>query len=131
MSLQDPITDMLNRIRNAQARAMREVRMPSSRLKQAICDILKAEGYILDYRDDGDSIKPVLTIELKYYEGRPVIEMLKRVSRPGLRIYKSKDELPEVLNGLGIAIVSTNKGLMTDRAARQQGVGGEVLCLVA
>ncbi|MEX0950918.1 MAG: 30S ribosomal protein S8 [Gammaproteobacteria bacterium] len=130
MSMQDPISDMLNRIRNAQARAMREVSMPSSKLKHSICEILKQEGYIIAYSQDNET-KPTLTIELKYYEGRPVIETLKRVSRPGLRIYKSKDQLPRVMNGLGIAIVSTNKGLMSDRAARQQGVGGEILCLVA
>ena len=131
MSMQDPITDMLNRIRNAQARAMREVSMPSSKLKKAICTILKEEGFIIDFRDDGDESKPILTIDLKYFEGKPVIETLKRISRPGLRIYKSKDDLPSIMNGLGVAIISTNKGVMTDKTARQQGVGGEVLCMVA
>lgn len=131
MSMQDPITDMLNRIRNAQARAMREVSMPSSKLKKAICAILKEEGFVVDYRDDGDTTKPILTIDLKYFEGKPVIETLKRISKPGLRIYKSKDDLPSIMNGLGVAIISTNKGVMTDKTARRQGVGGEILCMVA
>ncbi|MCI0401556.1 MAG: 30S ribosomal protein S8 [Gammaproteobacteria bacterium] len=130
MSMQDPIADMLTRIRNAQAMAKKQVTMPSSKLKVAIANIFKDEGYITDYSTENIDNKPRLTIVLKYYEGRPVIESLKRVSRPGLRIYKSKDRLPAVMGGLGVAIISTPRGVMTDRAARAQGLGGEVLCVV-
>ncbi len=126
----DPIADMLTRIRNAQAASKVDVSMPSSKLKLSIARVLKDEGYITDFSTDGAS-KPVLTITLKYYEGRPVIESIKRVSRPGLRIYKSKDELPRILNGLGVAIVSTSAGVMTDRQARSAGRGGEILCTVS
>ncbi len=131
MSLQDPISDMLTHIRNGQARNKRDVTMPSSKLKVAVAGILKEEGYITDFKVSEDEIKKLLTVELKYFEGKPVIETLKRISRPGVRRYRSKNELPTILNGLGIAIISTPKGLMTDKSARQQGVGGEVLCIVA
>lgn len=130
MSMQDPISDMLTRLRNAQARAKREVTMPASSGKAAIAEVLKKEGYILDFRIEGDEPKRQLTIELKYYQGKPVIERIKRVSRPGLRVYRAKDELPTVVGGLGVAIVSTSKGLMSDRDARAQGIGGEVICSV-
>jgi small subunit ribosomal protein S8 len=126
MSMSDPIADMLTRIRNAQGVEKTEVVMPASKLKVAIAGVLKDEGYI-----DGFEGKPQLRIGLKYYAGRPVIERLERVSRPGLRIYKSRNDLPEVMNGLGVAIVSTSRGVMTDRKARTQGVGGEVICYVA
>ena len=129
MSMQDPLADMLTRIRNAQMAEKTVVSMPSSKLKVAVASVLKNEGYISDYQVSSD-IKPLLSIELKYFEGRPVIEDLKRVSRPGLRQYKSVDQLPKVRGGLGVSIVSTNKGVMTDRAARAAGVGGEVLCTV-
>lgn len=130
MSMQDPISDMLTRLRNGQARAKREVAMPASTKKAAIAEVLKNEGYITDYRVDGEGAERTLTIELKYYEGQPVIERIERVSRPGLRIYRNKDELPAVIGGLGVAIVSTSRGLMSDREARAQGVGGEVICSV-
>lgn len=130
MSIQDPIADMLTRIRNAQARAKKEVAIPSSKRKVALAEVLKNEGYILNYRVDAGEPHPVLMIELKYYNGRPVIERIQRVSRPGLRVYRNKDELPKIVGGLGIAIVSTSRGLMTDRGARAQGVGGEVICSV-
>lgn len=129
MSMQDPLADMLTRIRNAQMAEKTVVNMPSSKLKVAVADVLKSEGYIVGYQISDDA-KPLLSIELKYFEGRPVIEELKRVSRPGLRQYKSVDQLPKVRGGLGVSIVSTNKGVMTDRAARAAGVGGEVLCTV-
>ena len=129
MSLQDPISDMLTRIRNAQQRSKQTVAMPSSKLKQAICEILKQEGYITDFSESGDSLK-TLTVELKYFDGKPVIEHLQRASKPSLRKYKSKNELPEVLGGFGTAIISTSKGVMTDKSARNLGVGGEVLCIV-
>ena len=128
--LSDPIADMLTRVRNAQAASKADVTMPSSKLKLAIAKVLLDEGYIAGYSAD-DAVKPSLTVTLKYYEGRPVIDELKRVSRPGLRIYKNKDELPKVLNGLGIAIVSTSAGVMTDREARAAGRGGEVICTVS
>jgi len=131
MSMTDPIADMLTRIRNAQMVEQAVVAMPSSRVKLAIAQVLKDEGYIEAYKVSGDEIKPVLEIALKYYAGRPVIEKIERVSKPGLRIYKSKDDIPRVMNGLGIAIVSTSRGVMTDRKARATGVGGEVLCIVA
>ncbi len=130
MSMQDPIADMLTRIRNGQVSAKQRVTLPASKQKTAIAEVLKAEGYIQDYYMEGEE-KRLLTIELKYFEGRPVIEALERVSRPGLRVYRSKDELPRVKGGLGIAIVSTSAGLMTDRAARARGMGGEILCYVA
>ncbi len=129
MSMQDPVSDMLTRIRNAQARNKASVSMPSSKLKAAIAEVLQQEGYVEGYMVDGDS-KPTLTLNLKYFEGQPVIEEIKRVSRPGLRIYRGQASLPSVRGGLGVAIVSTNKGVMTDRAARAAGVGGEVLCTV-
>jgi len=129
MSMQDPLADMLTRIRNAQMAEKSVVSMPSSTLKVAVANVLQGEGYIAGYNVSGDA-KPQLSIELKYFEGRPVIEELKRVSRPGLRQYKSVDQLPKVRGGLGVSIVSTNKGVMTDRAARAAGVGGEVLCTV-
>ncbi len=131
MSMNDPIADMLTRIRNAQAAEKAEVSMPSSKAKQAIAKVLKDEGYIADYAVAGDEKKPQLIVTLKYYEGRPVIEQIKRVSRPGLRAYRAKDELPRVNGGLGIAIVSTSAGVMTDRAARAAGHGGEVICIVS
>lgn len=132
MSMTDPIADMLVRIRNAAAVSKPTVKMPSSKIKVAIAAVLKDEGYILGSRvTDLGRGKSELEIELKYYEGRPVIEQLKRFSRSGLRQYRGKDELPKVLNGLGISIISTSKGIMTDAQARQQGVGGEVLCFVA
>jgi len=131
MSLQDPISDMLTHIRNGQARNKKDVTMPSSKLKVAVAGILKEEGYITDFKVSEDEIKKSLTVELKYFEGKPVIETLKRFSRPGVRRYRSKNELPTIISGLGIAIISTPKGLMTDKSARQQGVGGEVLCIVA
>ena len=127
----DPIADFLTRIRNGQTAGKAEVCMPASRLKSAIAQVLKDEGYILDFSTaDGDG-KPVLTIVLKYYEGRPVIEMIQRASRPGLRLYKGKGDIPSIQNGLGIAIVSTSKGVMSDRQARAAGEGGEVLCVVS
>ena len=129
MSMQDPLADMLTRIRNAQMAEKTVVSMPSSKLKVAVANVLKSEGYITGYQVSSDA-KPLLSIELKYFEGRPVIEELKRVSRPGLRQYKSVDQLPKVRGGLGVSIVSTNKGVMTDREARAQGIGGEVLCTV-
>ena len=132
MSMTDPIADMLVRIKNAAAVRKPTVKMPSSKIKVAIAGVLKAEGYITDFRtSDIGNNKAELEIQLKYFEGRPVIERLNRVSRSGLRQYRSKHDLPKVLGGLGIAIVSTSKGIMTDSQARQQGVGGEVLCFVA
>lgn len=130
MSMQDPIGDMLTRIRNAQARAKREVAMPASRRKTAIAEVLQSEGYIVGYREEGAGATKQLLVELKYYRGKPVIENVRRVSRPGLRIYKTKDELPSIIGGLGVAIVSTSKGLMSDREARAQGIGGEIICSV-
>lgn len=130
MSMSDPIADLLTRIRNAQMAGKPTVVCPSSKIKQAILDVLKSEGYIAGYSISSDVVKPELTIELKYYNGRPVIEELHRGSTPGLRNYKGRDELPKVRAGLGVAIISTNKGVMTDKAARAAGVGGEVLCTV-
>lgn len=130
MSMSDPIADMLTRIRNAQMAGLPSVNCPSSKIKQAILDVLKQEGYIGGYAVNDDLVKPELTVELKYYNGRPVIEELRRGSRPGLRQYRGNDDLPEVRAGLGISVVSTNKGVMTDKAARKAGVGGEVLCTV-
>lgn len=131
MSMSDPIADMLTRIRNAQTVNKTTVAMPSSKLKVAIARVLKDEGYIENYAVAEDGGKAVLSIELKYYAGRPVIERIERVSRPGLRIYKGKAEIPTVMNGLGVTIVSTPKGVMTDRKARATGIGGEILCYVA
>ena len=131
MSMSDPIADMLTRIRNAQVVQKTTVSMPSSKVKIAIANVLKDEGYIEDFAVSEDAGKAELKIGLKYYAGRPVIERLERVSRPGLRIYKGKDDIPNVMNGLGVAIVSTPKGVMTDRKARATGVGGEVICYVA
>jgi small subunit ribosomal protein S8 len=130
MSMSDPIADMLTRIRNAQAMEKVVVRMPSSKVKLSIAQVLKDEGYIDGFVIKGET-KPELEIQLKYYAGRPVIEKIERVSKPGLRIYKGAEDLPRVMNGLGVAIVSTSRGVMTDRKARAQGVGGEVLCVVA
>ena len=129
MSMQDPLADMLTRIRNAQMAEKTVVSMPSSKLKAAVAKVLKDEGYIADFQISSE-VKPQLSIELKYFEGKPVIEEVKRISRPGLRQYKSVEQLPKVSGGLGVSIVSTNKGVMTDRAARAAGVGGEVLCTV-
>ena len=131
MSMTDPIADMLTRIRNAQMVEQTVVLMPSSKVKLAIAKVLKDEGYIEGFKVSGEGTTPVLEIALRYYAGRPVIEKIERVSKPGLRIYKSKDDIPRVMNGLGIAIVSTSHGVMTDRKARATGVGGEVLCIVA
>ena len=131
MSMSDPISDMLTRIRNSLQRNKRDVKMPSSKLKVAIANILKQEGYILDYSVAEHDKKATLTIELKYFEGKAVIETIKRVSRPSLRSYKSADDLPKVLGGLGVAVISTAKGVMTDKSAREQGIGGEVLCFVS
>jgi len=128
--MSDPIADLLTRIRNAEAVRKKQVEMPASTVRAGIANLLKEEGYITDY-SLSEGVKPVLTIILKYYEGKPVISQLKRVSRPGLRIYKAKDKLPQVLGGLGVAIISTSKGLMTDRQARIEGHGGEVLCFVS
>ncbi len=131
MSMSDPIADMLTRIRNAQASEKVSVEMPCSKLKVAIAAVLKDEGYIEDFKVSADAGKNLLEIGLKYYAGRPVIEKIERVSRPGLRIYRASRDIPSVMNGLGIAIVSTSRGVMTDRKARASGVGGEVLCIVA
>ncbi|NRF66415.1 30S ribosomal protein S8 [Aquincola sp. S2] len=131
MSMSDPIADMLTRIRNAQMIEKAVVVMPSSKLKVAIAQVLKDEGYIDGFAVKAEGAKSELEIALKYYAGRPVIERIERVSRPGLRIYKGRDAIPQVMNGLGVAIVTTPKGVMTDRKARQSGVGGEVLCYVA
>jgi small subunit ribosomal protein S8 len=132
MSMSDPIADMLTRIRNGQRVSMESVVMPSSKTKVAIATVLRDEGYIVDFsvaEEPGN--KKQLSVSLKYFEGKPVIDTIQRVSRPGLRILKNKDELPKVLGGLGVAIVSTSNGVMTDRAARHQGVGGEILCVVS
>lgn len=131
MSMHDPISDMLTRIRNAQRANKEMVTMPSSKLKIAITQVLKEEGYIDSFSVVGGSAKPILEIQLKYYAGKPVIDKIERVSRPGLRIYKNCNEIPVVMNGLGVAIFSTSKGVMTDRKARTTGIGGELLCIVA
>lgn len=130
MSMQDPLADMLARIRNGQMAKHQSVTMPSSKMKVAIASVLQGEGYVRSFVVN-EGVKPTLTIELKYFEGKPVIDHLKRVSRPGLRIYKNSPDLPKVMGGLGVAIVSTDQGVMTDRAARAAGVGGEVLCYVS
>jgi small subunit ribosomal protein S8 len=131
MSMTDPIADMLTRIRNGQRAEKQSVAMPASKVKAAIAQVLKDEGYVEDFAVRELEGRPTLEISLKYYAGKPVIEKIERVSRPGLRIYRPKDELPKVMNGLGVAIVSTSRGVMTDRKARGLGVGGEVLCFVA
>ena len=131
MSMSDPVADMLTRIRNAQSAEKTEVAMPSSKLKVAIASVLKDEGYVDGFAVREDAGKAQLSIALKYYAGRPVIDRIERVSRPGLRIYKGKEDIPKVMNGLGVAILSTSRGVMTDRKARATGVGGEVLCVVA
>ena len=131
MSMTDPIADFLTRIRNGQSSGKPEVTMPSSRIKLALAKVLKDEGYIADYASAADGGRATLTLRLKYYQGRPVIDRLERVSRPGLRVYKAKDELPKVLGGMGVAIISTSRGVMTDREARAAGHGGEVLCIVS
>ena len=131
MSMSDPISDLLTRIRNAQMVSKATVSVPSSKVKVAIAQVLKDEGYIDDFAIRGETEKPQLEIALKYYAGHPVIEHIERVSRPGLRIYKGRHDIPTVMNGLGVAIVTTPKGVMTDRKARQAGIGGEVLCYVS
>lgn len=131
MSMQDPISDMLTRIRNGQSAGKVRVMMPMSKQKLAIAEVLKQQGYIRDFAVEEIEGKSQLGILLRYFEGRPVIEMLKRISRPGLRVYKRKDDIPKVMDGLGVAIVSTSKGLMTDRQAREAGHGGEIVCVVA
>ena len=131
MSMSDPIADMLTRIRNAQMVEKTSVQVPSSKVKVAIAQVLKDEGYIDGFQVKNDDGRPQLEIALKYYAGRPVIELIERVSRPGLRVYKGSSAIPQVMNGLGVAIVTTPKGVMTDRKARADGVGGEVLCYVA
>ncbi len=131
MSMSDPIADMLTRIRNGQMSEKISVRMPASKLKKAIAQVLQDEGYIEGFAEHTAEGLPEIEIALKYYAGRPVIEKIERISRPGLRIYKGRDDLPRVMNGLGVAIVSTSKGVMTDRKARSMGVGGEVLCVVS
>ena len=131
MSMTDPIADMLTRVRNAQAVGKTVVSMPSSKLKTSIAQVLKDEGYIEGFSVRDKDGKPELEVSLKYYAGQPVIEKIERISSPGLRVYKGRDDLPKVMNGLGVAIVSTSKGVMTDRKARASGIGGEVLCIVA
>ena len=131
MGMTDPIADMLTRIRNAQMVGQIEVKMPASKLKAAIASVLKDEGYIEDFALRDNAAKKELHIGLKYYAGRPVIERLERVSKPGLRVYKGRDNIPSIMNGLGVAILSTSRGVMTDRKARADGVGGEILCIVA
>ena len=130
MSMSDPIADMLTRIRNAQLAKKQSVKMPSSNIKLSIADVLKDEGYINDFSVVNDNSRNTLEITLKYYSGDPVIEQIKRISKPGLRIYKSSKNLPDIMNGLGIAIVSTSKGVMTERKARVVGIGGELLCTI-
>ena len=131
MSMSDPIADMLTRIRNAQSVNKVSVIMPASKVKGAIANVLKDEGYIEDFSVDANNGKPLLNVELKYYAGRPVIEKIERVSKPGLRVYNSGQNIPKVMNGLGVTIVSTSKGVMTDRKAQAAGIGGELLCVVA
>lgn len=131
MSMTDPIADFLTRIRNGQSSGKSEVNVPASKVKLALAQVLKDEGYIEDFSATTRDDKPTLVVQLKYYQGRPVIDRIERVSRPGLRVYKGKDELPSILGGLGVAIVSTSKGVMTDRQARASGHGGEVICIVS
>lgn len=130
MSMQDPIADLLTRIRNGQAAGKVSIQMPSSKQKLAIANLLQKEGYLTAVRESGET-KKILEIDLKYYQGKPVVEQIERVSRPGLRVYKKCRDLPRIMNGLGIAVVSTSRGLMTDRAARKDGLGGEIICYVA
>ncbi|CUX97088.1 30S ribosomal protein S8 [Candidatus Hoaglandella endobia] len=130
MSMQDPIADMLTHIRNGQAAKKNIVSMPSSKLKAKLAKLLQEEGFIKNYKIEGNT-KPILAVVLKYFHGKPVVETIKRISCPGLRIYKKKDALPKVIAGMGIAVISTSKGIMTDRAARQAGLGGEIICYVA
>ncbi|VUX55502.1 30S ribosomal protein S8 [uncultured Woeseiaceae bacterium] len=131
MSMTDPVSDMLTRIRNGQKARKVSVSMPASTVKVAVAGVLKDEGYITDFASSGEGAMKTLSVELKYFEGAPVIEKVQRVSKPGLRIYRGKDDLPKVLGGLGIAIVSTSAGVMSDRQARKQGIGGEVICVVS
>ena len=131
MSMSDPIADMLTRVRNGQKARKVSVSMPFSTVKVAVAKVLQDEGYISGYAESGDGAEKALNVELKYYEGTPVIETVKRVSRPGLRVYRGKEDLPKVLGGLGVAIVSTSAGVMSDRQAREQGIGGEVICIVS
>ena len=131
MTMTDPISDMLTRIRNGQNARKVSVSMPASKAKEAVASVLKDEGYITDYSTDGEGAEKSLSVELKYFEGVPVIESLQRASRPGLRIYRGKEGLPKVLGGLGVAIVSTSAGVMSDRRAREKGIGGEVICIVS
>ena len=131
MSMSDPIADMLTRIRNGQGARKVTVAMPASKAKEAVARVLQDEGYILGFTTNGEGAEKQLIVELKYFEGIPVIETIQRTSKPGLRIYRGKDELPKVLGGLGVAIVSTSAGVMTDRQAREEGIGGEVLCVVS
>ena len=131
MSMQDPIADMLTRIRNGQKARKLSVSMPSSKAKEAVARVLKDEGYITGFESEGEGSAKSLTIDLKYFEGAPVIERIERASRPGLRIYRGKDNLPKVLGGLGVAIVSTSAGVMSDAQAREKGIGGEVICVVS
>ena len=131
MSMSDPVADMLTRIRNAQSAKKTNVSMPNTKLKIAIAEVLKTEGYIADYRiEELDNNKKKLTIDLKYYQGKPVIENIRRISRPGLRVYRDKNKLPRIMGGMGVAIISTSKGVISDRAARLLGEGGEILCSV-
>jgi small subunit ribosomal protein S8 len=131
MTMTDPISDMLTRIRNGQKARKLSVAMPASKAKVAVAKVLKDEGYVADYALDGEGSAQTLTVDLKYYKGEPVIDSIKRVSKPGLRIYRGKEELPKVLGGLGVAIVSTSAGVMSDRQAREKGVGGEVICVIS
>ena len=131
MSMTDPIADMLTRIRNGQSARKVSVSMPASKAKEAVAKVLQDEGYILGFATEGEGVQRELTVELKYFEGVPVIEHIQRTSKPGLRIYRGKDALPKVLGGLGVAIVSTSAGVMSDRQAREQGIGGEVICVVS
>jgi small subunit ribosomal protein S8 len=131
MSMTDPIADLLTRIRNGQTSGKTHVRVASSGIKQAILQVLKDEGYIVDFRKESEDGKDTLVVDLKYFSGRPVIETIRRISTPGCRVYRSKDDLPKVMGGLGLAIVSTSQGVMSDRQARTQGHGGEVLCVVS
>jgi small subunit ribosomal protein S8 len=131
MSMTDPIADFLTRIRNGQSSGKPEVNMPASKVKLAIAQVLKDEGYIEDFSAKTEDGKATMAVQLKYFQGRPVIDRLERISRPGLRVYKGKDELPSILGGLGVAIVSTSQGVMTDRQARASGHGGEVICIVS
>ncbi len=131
MSMTDPIADMLTRIRNGQKARMVSVSMPASKAKEAVAKVLQDEGYIMGYSTAGEGAAGTLSVELKYFDGVPVIERIQRASRPGLRIYRGKEDLPKVLGGLGVAIVSTSAGVMSDRQAREKGIGGEVLCIVS